>query len=160
MIKLHELKPHPKSRRRRKTVGRGLGSSHGTYSGRGAKGQKARTGGKIRAGFEGGRMPLIRQVPKMRGKGFQGDMTEIEEVSLTELSSHFGDNDTVDVQAIVERGLAESGNKIKILGNGKLEGRKLNIKGIPITKSAKAEIEKAGGTINNDNDNNNNKNHS
>src|ERR1041384_4856008 len=67
MIKLHELKPYRNSTKRRKVVGRGLGSGHGTYSGRGAKGQKARSGSSIPVGFEGGRMPLHRQMPKLRG---------------------------------------------------------------------------------------------
>ena len=67
MIKLHTLKVYKGSKKRRKVVGRGLGSGHGTYSTRGSKGQRARKSGNVRPGFEGGRQPLIRQAPKLRG---------------------------------------------------------------------------------------------
>src|SRR5438552_19038021 len=85
MIKLHQLKKHPKSARRRKVVGRGLGSGHGTYSTRGGKGQTARTGhSKMPAQFEGGRQPLVRQLPKLRGFRALNDKPVV--VSLTKLS--------------------------------------------------------------------------
>ncbi len=148
MINLSNLKRHPKSRKRRKIVGRGLGSGHGTYSGRGAKGQKARTGGKIRAGFEGGRMPLIRQVPKMRGKGFKGNPIPVAEVMLTDLATHFGDNEKVTPQALLERGLVKDVRRIKILRTGDLAGRKLIIgEGVTVSRGAKQQIEKAGGKM-------------
>ena len=147
MIKLHQLKPHPKSRKRRKIVGRGLGTGHGTYSGRGAKGQKARSGGKIRAGFEGGRMPLIRQVPKARGKGFKGNTISVSEASLTDLSVSFADNDIVNPDTLLERGLVKDKRRIKILANGDLANRKLTIAGVPLTASAKAAVEAAGGKV-------------
>ena len=67
MLKLHELKPYKGATKRRKVVGRGVGSGHGTFSGRGAKGQTARSGSSIPVGFEGGRMPVHRQLPKKRG---------------------------------------------------------------------------------------------
>src|SRR5438105_11511579 len=95
MIKLHNLKKHPKSTHRRKVVGRGLGSGHGTYSTRGGKGQTARTGhSKMPAGFEGGRQPLIRQVAKSRG--FRALTGKALPVSLTELSV-FSDGATVNL---------------------------------------------------------------
>lgn len=147
MIKLSDLKPHPKSRKRTKVVGRGLGSSHGTYSGRGIKGQKARQGGKIKAGFEGGRQPIIRQVPKMRGKGFSGNRIELSEVTLTSLAASFADSETVNPQTLMERGLISDVRRIKILKTGDLAGRKLIVQNVPLTAGARAAIEQAGGKV-------------
>lgn len=147
MVKLHELKPFSKARKRRKKVGRGNGSGHGTYSGRGVKGQRARSGGRVRPGFEGGRTPLIRQIPKMRGKGFKGDKTPVSEVKLSDLATHFGDNETVTPDTLKERGLVENKRRVKILGTGELQDRKLNVVDVPITKSAKEAIEEAGGKV-------------
>lgn len=152
MINLHDLKAgEPK--KRRKKVGRGLGSGHGTYSGRGAKGQKARSGGSIRPGFEGGRMPLIRQVPKMRGKGFTGSRIETSEVNLSDLATHFADGEVITNEILVERGLART-LKVKILGTGNIDGRKLKIQNVAITKSAKKSVEEVGGEVVFDEENN------
>jgi len=147
MITLSNLKPHPKNQKRRKVVGRGLGTGHGTQSGRGAKGQKARSGGKIRAGFEGGRMPLIRQVPKSRGKGFKGNPIELHEVNLTDLATNFADNESVTPETLFERGLVGDVRRVKILSNGDLKGRKLNISGVALTAGAREKISAAGGKI-------------
>lgn len=124
-----------------------MGSAHGTYSGRGIKGQKARQGGKIKAGFEGGRMPIIRQVPKMRGKGFKGSWIEVAEVNLTNLAASFADNEIVNPASLLERGLITDTRRIKILGTGDLAGRKLVIQNVPVTSGARAAIEKTGGRV-------------
>jgi large subunit ribosomal protein L15 len=147
MIKLHQLKKHPKSTHRKKVVGRGLGSGHGTYSTRGGKGQTARTGhSKLPAGFEGGRQPLIRQVPKSRG--FRALDAKAIAVSIDKLNA-FNDGDTVTVQALKDKAIIDvmSGQslpRVKLLG-GKLS-KKLTVK-IPASASATTAIEKAGGSV-------------
>src|SRR3954469_20298751 len=103
MIKLHQLKKHPKSTHRKKVVGRGLGSGHGTYSTRGGKGQTARTGhSKMPVGFEGGRQPLIRQMPKNRG--FRSLNTKATAVDAEKLNL-FDDGDTVDLKTLKAKGI-------------------------------------------------------
>ncbi len=142
MIKLHQLKKHPKSTKRRKVVGRGLGSGHGTYSTRGGKGQTARTGhSKMPARFEG-TQPLIRQLPKLRGfKSLHAKATAIKLDAL----SVFKDGDEVTLATLRGNGLLPTGSKrVKIL-QGKLS-RKLTFK-VPVSETAKATIEKAGGSV-------------
>ena len=142
MYKLHTIKKHPKSTQRRKVVGRGLGSGHGTYSTRGGKGQTARTGhSKMPAGFEGGRQPIIRQLPKLRG--FKSLAGKTFAVNLSKLDV-FNDGETVDIKALVKKGIITQGQKAKILA-GEIK-KKLNIN-LPASASAKAAIEKAGGTV-------------
>lgn len=143
MIKLHQLKKHPKSTKRRKIVGRGLGSGSGTYAGRGNKGQKSRTGHtKLPARFEGGRQPLVRQLPKRRG--FKSLAEKASAVKLSALSV-FNDGDEVTLATLRAHGLIKTGTgRVKIL-QGTLS-RKLTFK-VPVSETAKATIEKAGGTI-------------
>lgn len=147
MIKLHQLRKHPKSTHRKKVVGRGLGSGHGTYSTRGGKGQTARTGhSKMPAGFEGGRQPLIRQLPKSRG--FRALDDKAQAISLSKLNV-FNDGDTVTIKSLQERNLVITMNKaaaprVKIL-DGKLT-KKLNVR-LPVSASARKAIEAAGGTV-------------
>ncbi len=143
MIKLHQLTKHPKSTRRKKVVGRGLGSGHGTYSTRGGKGQTARTGhSKMPANFEGGRQPLVRQLPKLRG--FRALNAKPAVISLSKLSA-FDDGATVTLAALIAKGLVDNKtSKVKILG-GEIK-KKLNIK-LPASKSVKEAIEKAGGKV-------------
>lgn len=143
MIKLHQLRKHPKSTKRRKVVGRGLGSGHGTYSTRGTKGQTARTGhSKMPARFEGGRQPLIRQLPKRRG--FSSLAEKATAVKLDSLSV-FNDGDVITIATLRAKGLVKTGTgRVKIL-QGKLS-RKLTFK-VPVSETAKATIEKAGGSI-------------
>ncbi len=143
MIKLHQLHKHPKSMHRKKVVGRGLGSGHGTYSTRGGKGQTARTGhSKMPAIFEGGRQPLVRQLPKSRG--FRALNGKAAAVSLNDLSI-FKDGDTVTLQALKDKGLVDDMvTKAKILG-GEIK-KALNIK-VPVSASVKEAVEKAGGKV-------------
>src|ERR1041385_8777300 len=101
MLKLHQLKKHPKSTHRKKVVGRGLGSGHGTYSTRGGKGQTARTGhSKMPAAFEGGRQPLVRQLPKSRG--FKAISDKTFALSLSELNV-FNDGDMVNIKSLKDK---------------------------------------------------------
>jgi large subunit ribosomal protein L15 len=143
MLKLHELKKHPNSTRRKKVVGRGLGSGHGTYSTRGGKGQTARTGhSKMPAIFEGGRQPLVRQLPKSRG--FRGLNTKPMVLSLSKLNV-FENGDTVDMKALKDKGLVDkTAAKIKIL-KGDIK-KQLTVKA-PVSASVKLAIEKAGGKV-------------
>jgi large subunit ribosomal protein L15 len=143
MIKLHQLRKHPKSTKRRKVVGRGIGSGHGTYSTRGNKGQTKRTGhSKMPARFEGGRQPLIRQLPKSRG--FSSLAAKATSIKLDQLAV-FKDGDEVTLSTLRAHGLVPTGSKrVKIL-QGKLN-RKLTFK-VGVSATAKATIEQAGGNI-------------
>ncbi len=143
MIKLHQLKKNPKSVHRRKVVGRGLGSGHGTYSTRGGKGQTARTGhSKMPAIFEGGRQPLVRQLPKSRG--FSAIWKKAVVVSLSELNV-FNDGDIVDLKTLKAKGVVDiMVEKVKIL-KGEIK-KKLSVK-LPTSASAKEAIEKMGGKV-------------
>lgn len=143
MFKLHTIKKHPKSTHRKKVVGRGLGSGHGTYSTRGGKGQTARTGhSKMPAGFEGGRQPLVRQLPKSRG--FKSLNEKPTALSVSRLNE-FADGETVNLKSLKDKGIVgETVSRVKLLG-GKVK-RKLNVR-LPISASAKKIIEEAGGTV-------------
>ncbi len=143
MYNLHTLKKHPKSVKRRKVVGRGLGSGHGTYSTRGGKGQTARTGhSKMPVNFEGGRQPLVRQLPKLRG--FRSLNAKPFTLSLSKLNI-FSDGDTVDINSVRSKNLVDSSiAKVKIVG-GEIK-KKLNIK-LPVSASVKKAVEAAGGKI-------------
>ncbi|WP_267200861.1 50S ribosomal protein L15 [Limosilactobacillus kribbianus] len=139
-MKLNELKPAAGSRSKRLRKGRGLSSGHGFTSGRGTKGQKAH--GKTRLGFEGGQMPLYRQIPK---RGFTNiNRKEYAIVNLTALNK-FDDGTEVTPQVLVESGLVKNlKSGIKVLGSGKLE-KKLTVKANKFSASAVSAIEAAGG---------------
>jgi large subunit ribosomal protein L15 len=143
MLKLHELKKNPKSVHRRKVVGRGLGSGKGTYATRGNKGQTKRTGhSKMPAVFEGGRQPLVRQLPKSRG--FNALDKKAVPVSLSKLNV-FNDGDIVNIKKLKDAGIVDSGvMRVKIVG-GEVK-KKLQIK-LPVSASVKEAVEKAGGKI-------------
>lgn len=143
MIKLHQLHKNPNSTRRRKVVGRGLGSGHGTYSTRGGKGQTARTGhSKMPAGFEGGRQPLIRQMPKSRG--FRSLNQKPKAVSLSRLNV-FNDGETVDLASLYAKNIVNNKHKFVKILQGEIK-KKLSVK-LPVSASAKQAIEKAGGKV-------------
>ncbi len=143
MIKLHQLHKHPASTHRRKVVGRGLGSGKGTYSTRGNKGQTKRTGhSKMPANFEGGRQPLVRQLPKSRG--FRSLNEKPTAVSLSRLNV-FNDGEVVTLKVLQDKGVVKSTvHLVKIL-DGDIKKR-ISTK-LPVSKSARAAIEKAGGKI-------------
>lgn len=145
MLSLSELKPYKGSVKRRKIVGRGLGSGHGTYSGRGAKGQKARSGASIPLGFEGGRMPLHRQIPKKRG--FTSKREKNLPLNLTVINEKFNANEIVNPKILVSKGLAKfTATPIKILGGGELT-KPLTFEKVMVSASAKEKIETAGGKV-------------
>ena len=142
-MKLHELKPADGARKDRTRVGRGTGSGCGKTSGRGHKGQKSRSGGGVRPGFEGGQMPIYRHLPK---RGFKNIWRkEFAEVNVATLNV-FDDGMTVDAVALVEVGILKNVlDGVRILGDGELT-KKLTVKAQGFTKSAKEKIEAAGGT--------------
>ncbi len=145
MLKLSTLKPYKNSTKRRKVVGRGVGSGHGTFSGRGAKGQKARSGSSIPIGFEGGRMPLHRQLPKRRG--FKSRNPKAVAVSLTDLAGKFKANETVNPKTLFTKGMIKSAElKVKILGEGEIKSG-LVFEKVLVSTLAREKIEKAGGKI-------------
>ena len=142
-MKLHELKPTDGARVDKVRVGRGTGSGCGKTSGRGHKGQKSRSGGGVRPGFEGGQMPIYRRLPK---RGFKNVWRrEYAEVNVETLNV-FDDDMTVDAVALVEMGILKNVlDGVRILGNGELT-KKLAVKAQGFTKGAIAKIEAAGGT--------------
>jgi large subunit ribosomal protein L15 len=144
-MRLHNLKPRPGSKHRRKRLGQGESSGHGKTSGRGGKGQTARSGSSIRIGFEGGQMPLIRRIPK-RGFNNAEFATVYIPVNVGELNE-FEDGARVDETALRSVGLANgSGDGIKILGSGDLT-KKLVVVVSAISASAKTKIEAKGGSV-------------
>jgi large subunit ribosomal protein L15 len=144
-MNLHTLKPRPGSKHRRKRLGAGESSGHGKTAGKGHKGQKARSGGSIRPGFEGGQMPLIRRLPK-RGFSNVQFSKPFATVNVSQLND-FEDGVTVDEVILREKKLIRGRfYGVKILGNGELL-RKLNIKVDKVSASAREKIEKAGGTV-------------
>ena len=142
-MKLHELSPVEGSKKKSKRIGRGHGSGWCKTAGKGHKGQKARSGGSIRPGFEGGQMPLQRRVPK---RGFNNIFAKnVVAINLSVLNRKFNDGDTVDAEALMTAGVVKNSfDAIKVLGNGKLE-KKLTVKVSAFSESAKAAIEAAGG---------------
>ena len=145
-MKLHELKPAEGSRKVRNRVGRGTGSGNGKTSGRGHKGQNARSGGGVRPGFEGGQMPLYRRLPK---RGFKNIWAkEYAEVNVETLN-RFDDGAEVDAVALVEYGILKNVlDGVRILGKGELT-KKLTVRAQGFTKSAVQKIEAAGGKVEN-----------
>jgi large subunit ribosomal protein L15 len=142
-MRLHNLKPRPGAKHRTKRLGIGESSGHGKTSGRGGKGQTARSGGSIRLGFEGGQMPLLRRIPK---RGFNNaNFRTIYTIINVEQLNGFDDGATVTPEALVETGLADRlFEGVKVLGNGELK-KKLIVKAQRFSASARDKIMKAGG---------------
>ena len=142
-MKLHELKPNAGSTASRKRVGRGAGSGLGKTSGKGHKGQNARSGGGVRLGFEGGQLPLFRRLPK-RGFSNYEFKTRYATVNVEDLEV-FEENTVVTIDLLKEKGLIKKElDGLKILGNGNLT-KKLTVRADKFTNSAKAKIENIGG---------------
>ena len=141
-MKLHELSPAAGSVKEAYRKGRGAGSGNGKTGGRGHKGQKARSGGGTRIGFEGGQMPLARRIPK---RGFNNIFAKpLTAVNVSVLNA-FEDGETVDAAALIEKGiLNDCKYGLKVLSNGELT-KKLTVKAAAFSGSAKAKIEEAGG---------------
>lgn len=143
MMRLNELKPDAGSKRSPKRVGRGIGSGLGKTAGRGHKGQKARAGGFHKVGFEGGQMPLQRRLPKV-GFRSRSALTRAE-VRLGELSRVEGS--VIDLPALIKAGVVSRSTKsAKIIASGEVT-RALSVRGVGVTKGARAAIEAAGGTV-------------
>jgi large subunit ribosomal protein L15 len=143
-MKLHELKNVDGAIHRKKRVGCGEGGGHGKTSGRGGKGQSARSGSSIRPGFEGGQMPLYRKLPH-RGFNNYEFRTEIAVVNLRDLAGLDASVTKVDAEALAKAGFIRSGEKtVKVLGDGEIT-RALEVTAAKFSESAKAKIEKAGG---------------
>jgi large subunit ribosomal protein L15 len=143
-MRLHDLRPRPGAKHRRKRLGQGESSGHGKTSGRGGKGQTARSGSSIRIGFEGGQMPLIRRIPK-RGFNNARHGTRYIPVNVESLNV-FEEGARVDETALRSVGLANgSGDGIKILGTGEIK-RKLSVTAHAFSASARTKIEAKGGT--------------
>ncbi|MDI6790537.1 MAG: 50S ribosomal protein L15 [Thermodesulfobacteriota bacterium] len=144
MTTLHELKPSSGSKRKRKRVGRGEGSGHGKTACRGTKGQKARSGGGISPGFEGGQMPLQRRLPKRGFRNiFRKDYTII---NLRDLA-RCGDISVIGLEEMKKAGLIKNRDAlVKVLGMGEVQ-RALTVRAHRISEVARQKIESVGGTI-------------
>ena len=145
MIRLDTLSPAPGSRKGKKRVGRGDGSRKGSFSGRGCKGQKGRAGFRMKPGFEGGQLPIIKRLPSQRG--FTNIFkTDFDVVNVGQLAC-FEAGTEVDIVKLVTAGLVKTGQKlVKILGDGEID-RPLTVKADKFTATAKAKIEAAGGKV-------------
>ena len=142
-MRLNTIKPAEGAKHARKRVGRGIGSGTGKTAGRGHKGQKSRSGGKVQIGFEGGQMPIQRRLPK---RGFRSAMARnMAEIRLHELNLLEGD--VADMAALRSAGLVNANHlRAKVVLSGELS-KAITLRGIGATKGAKAAIEAAGGTV-------------
>ena len=141
-MKLHELSPAPGSKKAKKRIGRGSGSGTGKTSGKGHKGQNARSGGGVRPGFEGGQMPLQRRVPK---RGFNNIFAKRYAIVNVGDLEKFDDGATVDIKSLKTVGLVKKEyDGLKVLGEGNLK-KKLTVNAVKFSKTAKEKIENAGG---------------
>jgi large subunit ribosomal protein L15 len=143
-MKLHELKPNDGATHYKKRVGRGSGSGLGKTSGRGQKGQKSRSGGGVRLGFEGGQTPLFKRLPK---KGFTNPFRkEFAVVNLSDLNRYEENTEVTPEVLLKDKVIRKELDGVKILGRGTLEV-KLSVKAHKFSASAKEAIESAGGTV-------------
>ncbi|NLJ98461.1 MAG: 50S ribosomal protein L15 [Tissierellia bacterium] len=146
-MKLNELRPNAGGEtRKRKRVGRGTSSGHGKTSGRGHDGQKARSGGGVRPGFEGGQMPLIRRIPK---RGFTNIFAKEYAIINVEDLNRFEDNTVITPELLIAEGVIKRGrikDGIKVLGDGDVS-KKLTVKAHKFSKTAAEKIEAAGGKV-------------
>ncbi len=142
-MRLNTLKPARDSKSAGKRVGRGIGSGHGKTAGRGHKGQKSRSGGRVRPGFEGGQMPLQRRLPKF---GFNSAKARVtDEVTLSELVKVGAE--VITLAALKETDIVKGTvARVKVISSGQID-KPVTIKGLGVTKGARAAIEAAGGKI-------------
>jgi large subunit ribosomal protein L15 len=131
--------------KKKRIVGRGQGSGHGTTAGKGNKGQKARSGGKTYIGFEGGQMPLYRRLAQ-RGFSNHPFKKEVQIVNLGEIDKRYEALETVNLDSLMRKGLVKGTTPVKVLGNGDIT-KNLSFKVSSISAAAKEKIEKAGGTV-------------
>lgn len=145
-MKMHELRPAEGARTSAKRLGRGIGSGLGKTSGKGHKGQNARSGGGVRPGFEGGQMPLVRRIPK---RGFNNRFRKVYSiVNISALEAKFENGAVVDAKALIASGILSKIEDagVKVLGGGELT-KALTVKADKFSASAKEAIEKAGGSV-------------
>jgi len=142
-MQLNTIRPADGSKQVKKRVGRGIGSGLGKTAGRGHKGQKARAGGYHKVGFEGGQMPIQRRLPKL---GFRSHLARItEEIRLSELEKLAAD--VIDMDVLKKANLVSKGTKyVKVFASGEIK-RAVTLKGLKVTKGARAAIEASGGKI-------------
>ena len=142
-MELNTIKPAEGSKRQRRRVGRGIGSGLGKTAGRGHKGQKSRSGGYHKVGFEGGQMPLQRRLPK---RGFKSQLLKFNaEITLTDLQKL--NLDVVDLMVLKQAGVVgEIAKVVKVIRTGELS-KAVALKGIGVTAGARAAIESAGGSV-------------
>ena len=147
-MKLHDLTPNPGSKKNRKRVGRGISAGQGKTAGRGTKGQKSRSGSGGKLYRQGGNLPFFRRLPFMRGKGFTPpNQVEYNEVNLDQLSDAFKAEADVNPETLeAARLLRDSRNPVVILGRGDVDVA-LKVRAHRVSASAKAKIEKAGGSV-------------
>jgi large subunit ribosomal protein L15 len=144
LVRQNNISPAPGSRKSRKRVGRGNGSGHGTYSGRGCKGQKSRAGYKMRPGFEGGQLPLIKRLPEKRG--FTNIFRkEYSTVSVGQLNAFEAGMEITPEIMVSNRMVKSLKNPIKILADGEID-HAVKVKANKFSASARAKIEAAGGS--------------
>jgi len=145
-LSLHNIKPAKGSIKKRKRVGRGNASGHGTYSGRGLKGQRSRSGGKKglkRLGIK----TILQNIPKKQG--FKSDKPKNQVVNLADINRYFKDESKINPKSLVKAGLIDTIKlPVKILGKGELKLKKLQFESVKISESVKKQIEKIGGKIN------------
>ena len=144
-MKLHDLRPAEGATKKRKRVGRGTGSGKGKTSTRGTKGQNARTGGGVRLTFEGGQLPLVKRLPKLRGFNNRFKVY-YSAVNLDTLERLFEANAAVSPQSLAGVGLLDADDPIVILGRGEIN-KPLKVQAHRVSESASAKIEAAGGSI-------------
>lgn len=144
-MKLHDLRPAEGATQKRKRVGRGTGSGKGKTSTRGTKGQNSRTGGGVRLTFEGGQLPLVKRLPKLRGFNNRFKVYYVA-VNLDTLDRVFEANRAVSPDALAGVGLADANDPVVVLGRGEIS-KPLQVKAHRVSESARAKIEAAGGSI-------------
>ena len=145
-MQLNDLRPAPGSKKSRKRIGRGNSSGYGTTAGRGQNGQLSRSGGGKGAGFEGGQQPLAMRLPKL--PGFRNiNRVEYAPVNVSRLDGLFADDDVVDAETLVAKGVIKSAlTPVKVLGDGEIT-KKLTVRVDKVSASAQAKIEAAGGKV-------------
>jgi large subunit ribosomal protein L15 len=143
LVRQNNIAPAPGSRKAKKRVGRGNGSGNGTYSGRGCKGQKSRAGYKMRPGFEGGQLPLIERLPRLRG--FTNIFrTEYSTVNVGQLSGFEAGSEVTPEMLVAKRIIKSLKKPVKILADGDID-HAITVKANKFSATAKAKIEAAGG---------------
>ena len=145
-MQLNDLRPAPGAKKSRKRIGRGNSSGYGTTAGRGQNGQLSRSGGGKGAGFEGGQQPLAMRLPKL--PGFRNiNRVEYAPVNVSRLDGLFADDDVVDAEILVAKGVIKSAlTPVKVLGDGEIT-KKLTVRVDKVSASAQAKIEAAGGKV-------------